>query len=152
MMIPSRSQSLYDPTFEHDACGVGFICHVHGVASHALVRDGFRILENLDHRGACGCDAESGDGAGIIVQCPDAFLRAVCVEDGLTLPVQGRYGVGMLFLPQDADSRTAAQLLVTQVVDRAGFNLLGWRRVPTHSEVVGVSARTTEPTVWQILC
>src|SRR3984893_16247593 len=98
--LPSP-QGLYDPRFEHDACGVGFICHMKGKASHEIVSSALLMLENMNHRGACGCEVDSGDGAGILVRVPDAFLRGKCQELGFTLPPAGEYGVGMFFLPQD---------------------------------------------------
>ena len=97
--LPSP-QGLYDPSYEHDACGVGFICHIKGKASHQIVSDALQMLENMNHRGACGCEENSGDGAGILVRIPDAFLREKCAAIGINLPKPGSYAVGQVFLPQ----------------------------------------------------
>src|ERR1700733_7717183 len=103
------AQGLYDPRFEHDACGVGFICHIKGQASQKIVADALQMLENMNHRGACGCEENSGDGAGILVRMPDAFMRAKCEELGFSLPPFGQYAVGMVFLPKDMVARHAAE-------------------------------------------
>src|SRR5215203_2347107 len=102
--FPPR-QGLYDPAYEHDACGVGFICHIKGKPSHKIVSDALLMLENMNHRGACGCEPDSGDGAGIMVRMPDAFMRRKAKECGFTLPKAGQYGVAMCFLPRDVVSR-----------------------------------------------
>ena len=97
-------QGLYDPQFEKDACGVGFVVNIKGEKSHKIVRHAMTVLVNLNHRGACGCEANTGDGAGINLQIPDAFFLKVAAAEGFTLPAPGEYGVGMVFLPKDADS------------------------------------------------
>ena len=102
-------QGLYDPRQERDACGVGFVAHIKGKPSHDMIRQGLRILENLTHRGAVGADPLAGDGAGILLQIPDAFLRAQCAAQGIALPEVGSYGVGMLFLSRDAATRAACE-------------------------------------------
>src|SRR5262245_31667796 len=105
MTLPPPKQGLYDPQFEHDACGVGFLVNVKGRKSNELVRQALQILINLDHRGACGCEANTGDGAGILMQTPHEFLKIVCAECHVPLPSPGEYGVGMLYLPPDAAER-----------------------------------------------
>src|ERR1700722_14093963 len=95
------AQGLYDTQYEHDACGVGFLCHMKGQATNRIVLQGLEMLENMNHRGACGCEPDSGDGAGILVRLPDAFLRRKCAELGFKLPPLGQYGTGNIFLPQD---------------------------------------------------
>src|SRR5690348_15025620 len=104
---PPPAQGLYDPRSERDACGIGFVAHLKGERSHDIIRKGLALLENLSHRGAAGCDPCTGDGAGLLLQIPHAFLRRACATLGITLPAAGRYGVGMLFLPTDADDRRA---------------------------------------------
>jgi Glutamate synthase domain 2 len=146
---PLRKQGLYDPAFEHDACGVGFVAHIKGERSHEIVRMGLQILDNLVHRGACGCDPETGDGAGILLQIPDAFLRRKCARLGITLPEAGHYGVGMVFLPEEADARRQCEAIVESVVRREGQRFLGWRNVPTDSSVIGYQAREVEPFICQ---
>src|SRR5436190_13774703 len=100
-------QGLYDPQFEHDSCGVGFVVNIKGAKSHEIIRQALQILINLRHRGACGCETNTGDGAGILLQMPDNFFRKVAPATGLDLPAFGEYGVGMLFLPQDPAERNA---------------------------------------------
>ena len=140
---------LYDPGFEHDACGVGFVAHVKGRKSHAIVQMGLEILDNLVHRGACGCDPETGDGAGILLQIPDAFLRRETAKNGLTLPEPEHYGVGMAFLPRDGDARDRCEQIVEQSVRLEGQRFLGWRDVPTDSTQIGSQARAVEPAIRQ---
>jgi len=107
MYIPykPKKQGLYDPAFEHEACGVGFLAHIKGQKSHQIVRSGIEILENLEHRGACGCDPLTGDGAGILIQMPDAFLRKECRTLRIDLPKEGEYGAGLVFLPTRQDEK-----------------------------------------------
>ena len=148
MPHPCCTDGLYDPRFEHDACGVGFLCHLSNEPSHAIVQQGLDLLIRLAHRGACGCDARTGDGAGILIQVPHAFFAARCPEVGIHLPEAGQYGVGMVFLPQDAAPRARLQALFEQVVAEEGQAFLGWRRVPTDATHIGTVARTAEPTMW----
>jgi glutamate synthase (NADPH/NADH) large chain len=147
--FPAR-QGLYDPRNEHDACGVGFIAHIKGQASHAIVRQGLRILENLSHRGAVGADPLAGDGAGILIQMPDEFLRGVCSERGIDLPPRGEYGVGMVFLPRDPSTRARCEALIEKVIADEGQRFLGWRDVPTSNSCIGESVKAVEPLVRQV--
>jgi glutamate synthase domain-containing protein 2/glutamate synthase domain-containing protein 1/glutamate synthase domain-containing protein 3 len=146
---PGR-QGLYDPSHEHDACGVGFVANINGVASHTIVEQGLRILQNLTHRGACGCDPLTGDGAGILVQVPDAFLRAACESLDILLPPRGEYGVGMVFLPEQIEERNECLELFEKVVREEGQRLLGWRRVPVDETSCGDLARRVLPEIRQI--
>src|SRR3982751_695089 len=109
LLGPPEKQGLYDPQFEKDACGVGFVVNMKGRKSHSLVEQALQILVNLDHRGACGCEANTGDGAGILMQTPHEFLKLVAREARVTLPPQGDYGVGMVFLPQDGAQRAECE-------------------------------------------
>ncbi len=143
-------QGLYDPINEHDACGVGFVAHIRGEKSHAIVRQGLQILSNLTHRGAVGADPLAGDGAGILMQIPDAFLREECAATGLELPEAGRYGVGMIFLPRDARTRAACEALIEETIAEEGQTLLGWRDVPTDASCLGESVKPLEPVVRQV--
>ena len=140
---------LYDRRFEHDACGFGFVADIRGRRSHEIVRMGLQVLENLVHRGATGSDAETGDGAGILIQVPDAFLRGECARVGVTLPEPGSYGLGMVFLPRKDDVRALCEELIEQVVKREGQNFLGWRDVPVDSARIGQQAREAEPVIRQ---
>ena len=143
-------QGLYDPRHEHDACGVGFVAHIKGKKNHDMVRQGLQILENLTHRGAVGADPLAGDGAGILIQIPDAFLRAQCAARGLTLPSVGDYGVGMLFLSRDAAIRKACEQILTEKIAAEGQKLLGWRDVPVDNRSLGESVKASEPVVRQV--
>ncbi|HET8654557.1 MAG TPA: glutamate synthase large subunit [Longimicrobiaceae bacterium] len=142
-------QGLYDPRHEHDACGVGFVAHAKGCRSHSLVRQALSLLDNLSHRGAAGCDPESGDGAGILLQIPDALLRGACGALGIALPPAGEYGVGMLFLPGDAAARTECEAHVAAAAAAEGCELLGWRDVPVDPARLGREARRTLPYIRQ---
>jgi glutamate synthase (NADPH/NADH) large chain len=147
--LPPR-QGLYDPRNEHDACGVGFVANIRGEKSHHLVEQGLKILENLTHRGAVGADPLAGDGAGILIQMPDAFLRARTAELGISLPPPGHYGVGMVFLPRDAGDRGQVEALFQQMAAEEGQVVLGWRDVPVDNRGLGESVKLVEPMVRQV--
>jgi len=139
---PPFAQGLYNPNAEHDACGVGFVVHIKGRRSHEIVQQALQVLVNLEHRGACGCEENTGDGAGILIQMPDAFLRT-CAPT--TLPALGEYGAGLVFLPHDESDRDRIKELIAAIVEEEGQRLLGWRDVPTDNRLVGPSARATQP-------
>jgi glutamate synthase domain-containing protein 2/glutamate synthase domain-containing protein 1/glutamate synthase domain-containing protein 3 len=143
-------QGLYDPQFEHDACGVGFIANIKGKKSHEIVSQALEILVNLDHRGACGCEANTGDGAGILMQMPDSFLRAACAGLGIELPEPFDYGVGMVFTSPKATERNAARHILEKILVEEGVELLGWRNVPTDNSSLGNTAWEGEPMVRQL--
>jgi len=145
-----KKHGLYDPRNEHDACGVGFVAHIKGQQSHAIVRQGLQILENLTHRGAVGADPLAGDGAGILIQIPDGFLRAECAALGIELPAPGRYAAGTIFLPRQAQARAECEALMERLVAEEGQLLLGWRDVPTDSSGLGESVKAVEPLVRQL--
>jgi glutamate synthase (NADPH/NADH) large chain len=146
-----REQGLYDPAAEHDACGVGFVAHIKGEKSHAIIGQGLKILENLDHRGAVGADELMGDGAGILIQIPDDFYRAEMAAQGLELPPPGEYGVGMIFLPKEHASRLACEHELERAVKAEGQVLLGWRDVPVDREMpMSPTVRAKEPVIRQI--
>src|SRR5688572_18741906 len=133
---------LYDPNFEHDSCGVSFVAHMRGVASHELVRTGLSALTNLEHRGATGAEADTGDGAGILIQIPDRLLsESVDFE----LPPVGSYAVGVAFLPADEGHRDKAQEMIETIVVDSGLTLLGWREVPIRPDCLGKTARAAMP-------
>jgi glutamate synthase (NADPH/NADH) large chain len=142
-------QGLYDPRHEHDACGVGFIAHIKNHKSHSILIDGIKILDNLAHRGAVSADPLAGDGAGIMIQLPDRLLRAEADALGFALPEPGRYAVGMVFLPRNAETRAACEETIAQFVAAEGQTLLGWRDVPRDSSVLGDSIRPVEPVIRQ---
>jgi glutamate synthase (NADPH/NADH) large chain len=147
--VPEQ-QGLYDPRYERDACGVGFVCRLDGAASHDILVKAREILVNLTHRGAAGSDPKTGDGAGILMQIPDAFFHKVCGEVGIRLPDAGEYGVGMMFLPRDAEQRAWCVRLVEDVVKAEGQQLLGWRDVPTDNTPIGETAKAVEPVIRQV--
>ena len=143
-------QGLYDPQFEHDACGLGFVVNIKGKKSHQTVSDALQILVNLDHRGAVGCEANTGDGAGILLQIPHDFLAAQAVSLGFSLPVPGHYGVGMMFLPKNPSQREAVQSAIATIIAAEGQTLLGWRSVPVDNTALGKSAVAAEPFMAQM--
>ena len=145
-----KKQGLYDPRFERDSCGVGFVVNVDGTRSHRIIRQGLEVLCNLAHRGACGCDPETGDGAGALIQIPHEFLRRDCQALGLRLPPPGDYGVGMVFLPREAEARARLERVLEEVIEAEGQELLGWRDVPVDSQAIGSLARESEPVIRQI--
>jgi glutamate synthase (NADPH) large chain len=149
MTLPPRSK-LYDPQFEHDNCGFGFVANVHGHASHDIVRKGIQILVNLEHRGACGCDPLTGDGAGLLLQVPHAFFAKECAALGFNLPAPGKYGVGFVFLPSDPKRRRQAEQILEDKILSSGQGVLGWRDVPVDTGHCGPLARKTLPYMRQV--
>ncbi|MBU1997011.1 MAG: glutamate synthase large subunit, partial [Candidatus Omnitrophica bacterium] len=146
-----KRQGLYDPAFEHDNCGVGFVAHLKGQKSHKIIRDGLQILENLTHRGATGSDPLTGDGAGILIQLPDAFLRKECAKIDIKLPNEGDYAVGNVFLPHILFPRNTVKKWFAQVVKEEGQEFLGWREVPCDNKQIGHVAASAEPTIRQVI-
>jgi glutamate synthase (ferredoxin) len=142
-------QGLYDPQFEHDACGVGFVVNIKGKKSHKIIRDALTVLINLNHRGACGCEANTGDGAGILMQIPHGFFKEVSRKDKIKLPPLGDYGVAMVFLPRDPNERRTCERMFENIVVEEGQKFLGWRIVPTNNASLGATARASEPAVQQ---
>ena len=143
-------QGLFDPNSEYDACGVGFIVNIKGKKSHDIVRQGIQILENLAHRGACGCDPETGDGAGILIQMPDVFLRKEMQKQDITLPLEGDYACGLVFLPPSLEDRNMIEQWTEHIIHEEGQKLIGWRTVPHDSTKIGRVARSVEPEFKQL--
>jgi glutamate synthase (NADPH/NADH) large chain len=141
---------LQDPSIEFDACGVGFVADVRGRKSHRIIEQGLEVMANLEHRGACGCDPETGDGAGMLVQIPDEFLRRECRSEGIDLPASGAYGVGMVFLPADRAQRNECERIFEKIVREERQTFLGWRRVPVDPAAPGRLARQSMPIIRQI--
>ncbi|MDA0654337.1 MAG: glutamate synthase subunit alpha, partial [Proteobacteria bacterium] len=148
---PPPPQGLYHPRNERDSCGIGFVANIAGDKSHRIVEQGLEILVNLTHRGAVGFDPNMGDGAGLLLQMPDGFLRAVAPAAGIELPRPGYYGAGNVFLPRDAAARAACESEIARHVAAEGQTLLGWRDVPVHSDILSDSVRETEPVIRQLL-
>ena len=143
-------QGLYDPKFEHDACGMGFIVNLNGEKSHDVIRKGIEILINLTHRGACGCDPETGDGAGITIQIPHEFFARECSALGFSLSEPGTYGVGMMFLPVEPKQRLICEGIVERIAKEEGLTVLGWRDTPVRADAIGRTARATQPYIEQV--
>ncbi|GAA4805777.1 glutamate synthase large subunit [Nocardioides caeni] len=143
-------EGLYDPRHEHDACGVAFVATMTGEASHDIVVKALTALRNLDHRGAAGAEPNSGDGAGILMQVPDAFLRAVAGEEGITLPTAGTYAVGTAFLPGDEDHVAKTRGRIEEIAAEEGLTVLGWREVPVNPGILGTMALSVMPTFTQL--
>jgi glutamate synthase domain-containing protein 2/glutamate synthase domain-containing protein 1/glutamate synthase domain-containing protein 3 len=144
---PPEAVGLYDPTYEHDACGIGAVARLSGEPAHETVRRAITVLENLEHRGAAGADPHTGDGAGILMQTPDAFFRATV---GTRLPPAGRYAVGVCFLPRDEERRAELERLLERTVEGEGQRVLGWRDVPVDKDYVGVTANWFAPYIKQL--
>jgi glutamate synthase (NADPH/NADH) large chain len=149
MILPPR-QGLYDPAQEHDACGVGFVAHIKNVKSHDIIEQGLLILKNLEHRGATGYDPSLGDGAGILLQLPDMFLREEALKCGITLPAEAFYACGNVFLPQSKNGRAACEAVMARVIHEEGQDFLGWRDVPRDNTGLAQVARDIEPVVRQV--
>ena len=143
-------QGLYDPAQEHDACGIGFVASVQGRKTHDIVRKGIQVLLNLAHRGACGCDPETGDGAGVLIQIPHEFFARECAKLGFELPGPGSYGVGMTFLPVERHERLQCEGILERIVRQEGLRILGWRDTPTFASAIGRIARGSQPYIQQI--
>lgn len=149
MGFPSK-QGLYDPQFEKDSCGVGFVVNIKGEKTHGIVKKGIEVLVNLTHRGAVGADPKTGDGAGILVQIPDEFFRICCDNLAIELPSAGQYGVGMMFLPREPAIRRQCEGILERAIDEEGQKVLGWRDVPVDNRSIGETAKGTEPAIRQV--
>ncbi|MGD1210285.1 MAG: glutamate synthase large subunit [Candidatus Acidiferrales bacterium] len=145
-----EAQGLYRPQHEHDGCGIGFVARIDGQKSHDIVLKGIQVLINLTHRGACGCDPETGDGAGILIQIPHSFFARECARLGFTLPAPGEYGVGMVFLPVDPQERMLCAGILERIAREHGLTVLGWRDTPIDGNTIGRVARNTQPYIEQI--
>lgn len=144
-----QREGLYNPEFEHDACGVGFVAHIKGNKSHNQVKDALTMLENMEHRGACGSDPESGDGAGIMIQLPHEFLWEECINIGIQLQEPGYYGVGMVFLPKEESLNIVCREVIAEAIKERHMDLLGFRLVPVNKEGIGPTALSAEPEIIQ---
>jgi len=145
-----ESQGLYDPRNEHDACGIGFVASVKGHKSHDIIVKGIQVLINLTHRGACGCDPETGDGAGVLIQIPHQFFARECAALGFTLPNAGEYGVGMTFLPVEPPRRLQCEGVIERITREEGLTVLGWRDTPIDGSAIGRVARASQPYIQQV--
>ncbi|HET6338642.1 MAG TPA: hypothetical protein VFG30_35730, partial [Polyangiales bacterium] len=141
----AQEHGLYNARHEHDACGMGFVAHIKGEKSHAIVRDALTVLAHMSHRGACGCDPETGDGAGILLQIPHELYKEQCSAAGITLPEAGKYAVGMLFLPTAEEPKAAAKALIERIVKEEGEEILGFRKLRVNEAAAGWLARESMP-------
>lgn len=153
-MLPRRmpeKQGLYDPRFEHDSCGVGFVCDINGRPSGDIVRQGIHVLTRLSHRGATGADPKTGDGAGILIQIPHEFFEKVCPKEaGIKLPPKGGYGVGLVFLPTDPKESAHCRKILQKASKEEGQSVIGWRKVPVDPTEIGTTAKATQPVIEQV--
>ncbi len=145
-----EEQGLYDPRFEHDSCGVGFVCHINGEKSHDIILKGIEVLERLRHRGAVGADPKTGDGAGVLIQIPHKFYTRVCSENGIELPAQGEYGTGIIFLPTIEEEREFCEETIENIIKEEDQVFLCWREVPVDDSMIGKGAKDTEPVIKQV--
>src|SRR6267378_652600 len=145
-----KKQGLYDPRHEHDACGTGFVVDIKGRKSHDIVQKAIQVLLNLEHRGACGSEKNTGDGAGILLQIPHLFFATECERLKIDLPSPGQYAVGMVFLPTEDESRRQCEHLFEEIVREEGQHVLGWRSVPTDNSTLGPTASTSQPVIRQL--
>ncbi len=148
MMV--NNQGLYHPSYERDACGIGFVANIKGNKSHQIISDALTILENMEHRGACGCENNTGDGAGIMIQTPHEFFFDECVKLGMHLPAYGRYGVGMLFFPRDIRLKEECRDIFHRAAEKLGLEILGYRKVPVNPDGIGPTALSVEPEMEQV--
>jgi glutamate synthase (NADPH/NADH) large chain len=144
------AKGLYSSQFEHDSCGIGFVANIKSNKSHQIVSEALTILENMEHRGACGCENNTGDGAGILIQTPHEFFFDECIKLGIHLPSYGKYGVGVLFFPKDIRLKEECRDIFNRSAEKVGLEILGYRRVPVNSEDVGVTALSAEPEIEQV--
>jgi glutamate synthase (NADPH/NADH) large chain len=151
MMLQNNSGGLYHPSFEHDSCGIGFVANIKGIKSHQHISDALTILENMEHRGACGCEANTGDGAGIMLQVPHEFFFDECVRLGVHLPAFGKYGVGVLFFPKDIRLKEECREIFSRCAEHLGLEILVYRKVPVNPTNIGATALSVEPEIEQVI-
>lgn len=145
-----KNEGLYQSRFEHDSCGVGFVAHIKGNKSNRIVSDALTLLENMEHRGACGCENNTGDGAGILIQIPHEFFFDECLRLDVHLPSFGRYGVGVIFFPQDVATREECRETFGRTVEKLGLSILAYRKIPVNRTDIGNSALSVEPVMEQV--
>ncbi len=149
-MAELNNQGLYDTSFEHDSCGIGFVANLKGKKDHDIVENALNMLERMEHRGACGCESNTGDGAGILIQVPHEFFVDECVKLGFKLPAFGHYGVGTVFFPKDKKLRDECRAILNRNIEKLGMTLLGYRELPTDNSPIGPSALAVEPLMEQV--
>ncbi len=150
MLVSNNSTGLYDPSFEHDACGIGFVANIKGSKSHQHIADALTVLENMEHRGACGCESNTGDGAGIMIQIPHEFFFDECIRQGVHLPAYGKYGVGFIFFPKELRLREECRDIFNRSAEKLGLDILCYRKVPVNTTDIGKTALSVEPFMEQV--
>src|SRR5215212_5027569 len=135
-----KAEGLYSPAFEHDSCGIGFVANINGHKNHQVISDALTILENMEHRGACGCENNTGDGAGILIQLPHEFFFDECLRLGIHLPPFTKYAVGMIFFPKDIRTKEECRDIFYRSAEKLGLEVMGFRKVPVNADGVGVTA------------
>jgi glutamate synthase (NADPH/NADH) large chain len=150
MSVTNEHKGLYLPEMEHDACGIGFVAHLKGEKSHRIIRDALTMLENMEHRGACGCEENTGDGAGILMQIPHDYYANEVKKLGVELPALGKYGTGFIFFPQDETKRNECKAFIKQTAEKLKFTILGYRKITTDNSPIGPTAKSAEPVIEQL--
>jgi len=150
MPVDNRHAGLYDPAFEHDACGIGFVANIKGNKSHQIISDALTVLENMEHRGACGCENNTGDGAGIMIQTPHEFFFDECLKLGVHLPAFGKYGVGVVFFPREIRLREECRDIFNSAAEKLGLEVLVYRKIPVNPYGIGLTALSVEPEMEQV--
>jgi len=145
-----KNQGLYDASFEHDACGIGFVANIKGRKSHDIVKNALHMLERMEHRGACGCESNTGDGAGILIQIPHEFFVDECLKLGIKLPPFGEYAAGTVFFPKEEEAREECRAILNRNIEKLGMKLLGYRVIPVYNGNIGPSAVAVEPFMEQV--
>ena len=146
----ASNTGLYHPSYEHDSCGIGFVANIKGSKSHPIISDALTVLENMEHRGACGCENNTGDGAGIMIQMPHEFFFDECLKLGVHLPSYGKYGVGVIFFPKEIRLREECRDIFNRTAEKLGLEVLAYRRVPVNKDDIGYTALTVEPEMEQV--
>ena len=142
---------LYSPAFEHDSCGIGFVANIKSTKSHQIISDALTILENMEHRGACGCENNTGDGAGIMIQMPHEFFFDECGKLGVHLPPFGKYGVGVLFFPKEIRLKEECRDIFNRCAEKLGLEILAYRKVPVYPDHIGITALSVEPEIEHVI-
>jgi glutamate synthase (NADPH/NADH) large chain len=150
MSVTNEHKGLYLSEMEHDACGIGFVAHLKGEKSHRIIRDALTMLENMEHRGACGCEENTGDGAGILMQIPHDYYANEVKKLGVELPALGKYGTGFIFFPQDETKRNECKAFIKQTAEKLKFTILGYRKITTDNSPIGPTAKSAEPVIEQL--
>ena len=146
----AENKGLYHPSFEHDSCGIGFVANIKGNKNHANISDALTILENMEHRGACGCEVNTGDGAGLMIQTPHEFFFDECLQLGVHLPAYGKYAAGVIFFPKQIPLREECRSIFNRTAEKLKLEILTYRKVPVNTDGIGLTALSVEPEMEQV--